>query len=136
MKLDKTPGQPTKYKPEFCEMLIDHMKDGLSFECFAAICDVCKKTLFNWLKEYPEFLHSKKRADAHCQLWWEKEGKKGLWNKPNQPTLNTGNWVFQMKNRFHWKDKTELSSDHRNPFNIEFRGYDPSRRIRDQIDKK
>ena len=31
-------GRPTKYKPEYCEMLIEHMSEGLSFESFRR-CD-------------------------------------------------------------------------------------------------
>ena len=106
-------GRPTKYKAEYCQMLVDHMETGLSFESFAGTIDVCRETLYIWEKEYPDFFNAKKRGFAKCQLWWEKKGAEGLWGS-KEGTFNTGVWVFSMKNRFKWTDKVEVSGGDEN----------------------
>lgn len=65
-------GAPTLYKPEYCDQLIDHMKSGYSFESFAAIIDVVRATLYNWTKDFPEFLDAKNRGVDHSLLFFEK----------------------------------------------------------------
>lgn len=73
------------------------MAQGLSFESFAGDRNVCVKTLYTWTKEHKSFLHAKRVGEAKCLAWFEKVGKAGLAGKQ----LNTINWLFQMKCRFH-----------------------------------
>ena len=35
-------GHPTKYQPEYCETLIEHLGAGYSFESFAVVNYNCK----------------------------------------------------------------------------------------------
>ena len=65
------PGQPTKYKPEYCEELIKHMKSGYSYESFAAKVFVGISTLYNWEKAHPEFLEAKEIAFGQSLYHWE-----------------------------------------------------------------
>jgi transposase len=102
-------GRPTDYKPEYCKMLIEHMEQGYSYETFAAIIDVSKQTLYDWEKVHQEFLDSKGRAFARCQLFWEKLSIENPMIS-RQHGLNTGTWVFNMKNRFKWTDRTEIEA--------------------------
>lgn len=53
-------GRPSKYQPEYCEMLIKHMSQGKSFWSFAAEVDVCFDTLSEWTKTHQEFSEAKK----------------------------------------------------------------------------
>ena len=133
-------GRPTDYKPEYCEMLIKHMAEGLSFECFAALVDTSRETLYNWTEKHPEFLYAKKRGLEKCQLFWEKLGKvlvsddvvrlqNDFGVKPflkkhttktfkdgtteevdeyHVPKCDTGAWIFNMKNRFGWRDIQDI----------------------------
>lgn len=115
---EKNPiGRPSKYKPEYCQMLIDHMSQGLSFESFAAVINISRDTLFEWSKEHDDFSYSKKIAFDNCQLFWEKLGIDNILNvsesesfgegqsKSSSKSLNASAWIFNMKNRFKWKDK-------------------------------
>lgn len=102
-------GRPTDYRPEYCGRLIDHMSKGLSYETFGALIDVSKQTIYDWEARFPEFLDAKKTAFTKCQLFWENIGVEGIWNYPNEKTLNTGNYVFQMKNRFKWTDRVDVT---------------------------
>lgn len=114
----KPVGRPTKYKPEFCQQLIDHMAGGLSFESFAAVIEVDRDTLYEWNNSQPDFSDATKRAKDKCQLYWEKLGRDHVLNesieeenyeegtkKKSSKSLNPAIWVFNMKNRFKWRDK-------------------------------
>jgi transposase len=103
-------GRPTLYRPEYCNRLIDHMSQGLSFITFAATIDVNTDTLYEWERNFHAFSEAKKAAFNKCQLFWENIGIEGIWNEPNGKTLNTGNYVFQMKNRFKWNDRVEVNA--------------------------
>lgn len=65
-------GRPEDYKPEYCEMLIEHMESGLSFESFAGAVDVTRKTVYNWCESHPEFLHAKEKGRAKGMIHDEK----------------------------------------------------------------
>lgn len=100
-------GKPSLYKPEYCQMLIEHMKQGYSYETFAVDIGVHRDTLYEWEKVHPEYSDTKKRAVLASQKQWEEWGIKGLWNTSGQGThenLNTTLWIFNMKSRFKWRD--------------------------------
>jgi len=112
-------GRPSLYKEEYCELLIEHMTKGLSFESFAAITNTCVDTIYEWAKVHPQFSEAKRMAKPKCQLFWEQIGIDGLYNtkvvqkmgKSSTTTtkaLNASVWIFNMKNRFDWTDKHEL----------------------------
>lgn len=101
-------GRPTDYQPEFCQQLIEHMTKGYSFESFAGIVSVARRTLYLWADAHEEFMHAKDIGQGKCQVTWESIGIEGIWNEEGQRTLNIGIWVFNMKNRFGWTDKREI----------------------------
>lgn len=114
-------GRPTKYEERFCDLLIEHMDKGLSFEAFAGYLGVSKDTLFEWVKVHPEFSDSKKIGTEKARLWWESKATDYLLNcekttrdsdgnvETVKTSLNSTVWIFNMKNRFRdeWKDKSE-----------------------------
>ena len=98
-------GRPTKYKEEFCEMLVSHMASGLSFESFAAAIGVSEETLFEWSRCHEEFLVSKKEGFSKNRLFYEKYGIGGMAGRVKN--FNSTVWIFNMKNRFsqQWREK-------------------------------
>lgn len=111
-------GQPTKYRPEYCDMLLTHMEDGLSFEAFAATLRVSKQTLYRWIDAHAEFSDAKKIGDMLSLKYWEKVGKDGLYNETIKgddgltvtKSINATIWIFNMKNRFGWRDRQEIDA--------------------------
>ena len=103
-------GRPTTYKPEYCDLLLDHMKSGLSFESFGAIADCCEDTLFEWLKKHKEFSESYKKGISYSRKFWEDLGLVGTTEGKN---FNATTWIFNMKNRFGWKDRNDFTSGDR-----------------------
>ena len=89
-------------------MLIEHMRKGYSFESFGAVIDIADGNLYEWLKVHPEFQEAKKLAFTHSRLFWEKVGIEGLRKDPDGSSLNTTLWIFNMKNRFGWRDQIDI----------------------------
>lgn len=118
----KKSGRPSKFKKEYCEMLIEHMRNGGSYQTFAAkIPDnaVNIDTLYYWEQKHPEFSDAKKRGFALCRLFFETVGNAIMAGKLKNG--NNINWYMQMKNRFGWSDTANGSSDQRNiPIRFEF----------------
>ena len=102
----KPVGRPTKYKPEYCQMLIDHMAKGKSYETFGYSVGVDRATVYNWEK-HPEFLDAKKKAFDASYAFWEEAGLAGMFMGGKDNPFNSTVWIFNMKNRFNWKDKPE-----------------------------
>lgn len=59
------------------------------------------------LADSGEFRESVKEAEALCQAWWERTGRE-LAAKGGG---NSAIWIFNMKNRFGWRDKDDGASD-------------------------
>lgn len=93
--------RPSKYKREYQEIMIEHLSKGFSFESYAAKINVCRDTLYEWVKVHPEFSDAKKRGEAKSLLFWE---QKFIENIQFPKTFNTTGWIFLMKNRFRWRD--------------------------------
>lgn len=111
-------GAPSKYKPEYCQLLIEHMAEGLSFESFAALADVDRSTLYEWEEVHKEFSDAKKRGEAKSLLKWEGLGIKHILNESesspgiggSSKSLNAAVYRLNMINRFRWKDRAEVET--------------------------
>jgi hypothetical protein len=100
-------GRPTSYKPEYCQMLIDHMGQGFSFMTFAAIIEVNPDSLYEWAKVHEDFSEAKKIGYAKLQLLYEKIGRDGMLGKIKN--FNAATWIFSCKNKFNWVDAQETT---------------------------
>lgn len=97
-------GRPSKYRPEFCQMLLDHMgSQGLSYQTFAAKIGVHKDSLFEWEKCFPEWVEAKELAMNLNLMFWERIGIDGALGKIMG--FNATAWIVNMKNRHKWRDK-------------------------------
>jgi hypothetical protein len=103
-------GRPSKYKSEYCDLLIEHMKKGFGINTFGALVDTCRDTVYEWVNVHPEFSDAYKRGREHYELFWERIGTMGTVGQIKG--FNPGSWVFIMKNRFKWTDRTETTQTH------------------------
>ena len=106
-KVKRPIGRPTKYKPEYCDMLVKHMAEGASMTSFAAEIDVSRETISEWSRVHPEFSAAVKKGKAKCAAWWEKLGRVGAQGGEVNPTLV----IFGLKNMAadDWREKQELA---------------------------
>ena len=100
-------GRPTKYKPEYCQAVIDHMSKGFSFEAFAGSILVAVDSLYEWTAVHPNFSEAKKIGNG-ARLQYNED----LLNKLVTGQINgsTAAQIFRMKNMgsgLRWTDKLE-----------------------------
>ena len=137
-------GRPSKYISKYCELLLDHCRQGLSYESFAGRVGVAVKTLYLWEDAHPEFLQAKKEGLAYVRLWHEEllnlTAKQGgalvLDRKVIHPNgtieeffkiapANVVALIWAMKNRLNdsegasWKDRHEFSTPDDKPMQVE-----------------
>lgn len=95
-----------KYKPEFAEQLPQMFKNGEAVEEVIVKLGIRRSTFYEWAKKYPEFADAYEHGKELSQAWWLKVGRAGAIGQGEiqlQPTV----WIFNMKNRLGWKDKSE-----------------------------
>jgi transposase len=100
-------GRPTKYKPEFCDAIIEMAKTGASKAEMCLDLDIAWSTFQLWQETHEEFSASVKEAERLSQGWWEKNGRIATFG--GTQGFNATSFAFNMKNRFKddWKDKIE-----------------------------
>jgi hypothetical protein len=119
----KDKGRPSKYDPEFCEVMISAMEtEGLSLGAVAGLIGVSRDTLYEWATVHPEFSYAKKMGEAKAQLFWERKNVSLANNGSAGPGASTA-IVFALKNRAKadWRDVIEQkhTGDANHPIAIE-----------------
>lgn len=64
-------GTDTLYRPEYCELLMEHMSKGFSFTSFGGEIGRGRTTLFEWLDEHPEFRRAKDVGHEKAKKFFE-----------------------------------------------------------------
>jgi hypothetical protein len=70
----------TKYKPEFCDLLVEHLKKGYSFYSFGGDVGASKQTLFTWVEKHPEFSEAKKIGEQLALKYFDKRSRASILN--------------------------------------------------------
>lgn len=105
---EKNPrGRPTKYNPDFCEIVIEKMKEGAAIQELPFYLDVCLDTIYEWKKVHEDFSEAIKKGESYSQAFWMIDGRTSIREKDFNSTL----WYMNMKNRFGWADKTETKNE-------------------------
>jgi len=65
-------GQPTLYRPEYCELLIKTMSGGDTLACFCADIGIHRESAYEWMKKHPEFSNAYKKGQENALKFWEK----------------------------------------------------------------
>lgn len=101
-------GAHLVYKPEFCQIAIDVMKQGYPIVNVAAKLDVSRKTIYEWINEYPEFAAAievgKVKGEAHINEC----GRQGLTHKNFQ--YNVWAKILQRNYQDSWDRKVKVES--------------------------
>jgi transposase len=95
-------GRPSKYKPEFCERVLEMAAEGCSWAEYAAEFGIDRTTLYDWAASHEEFSTALTRAKALEQAWWEREARLGVRSKE----FNANLWGKSVAARFR-DDYTE-----------------------------
>lgn len=111
-------GRPTKYKPQFCDLIIEIGEQGGWLCEMAEACDVVRSTMDEWASSHPEFSEALTRAKQKAQAWFEKSGRTGLY----ADRFNASLWSKQMAARhpteYSEKQRLEHSGPDGAPLNL------------------
>jgi hypothetical protein len=122
-------GRPTKYKPEYCNDVVEWGKLGKSKAWICAELEIVDQTHRNWCDVYPDFLEAMKLAELKSQQWWEDCGQNATDGRP----FNSPVWVKNVSSRFKdYREKTENTLQNADGSNI----MDPIAAMMLQIDGK
>lgn len=91
-----TPGTIPIIEKFTDEMSLSNFWKHSSIHHIACLLGVCRKTVYNWEKEYPDLLHTIKK-------WEEKRNALFL-----ELTNKNGAWIFLAKNWLEMTDKQEI----------------------------
>ncbi len=89
-------GRPTKYKPEYCQIVEELGRQGKSPAQIASVLNVDKASLIRWTGDHEDFRLSLARAKTYEQAYWERLGEKALNRKHFQSQV----WRMSMAARF------------------------------------
>ena len=90
-------------KKDHPEDLVEHMSKGYSISSWCAKHKISRKTFDSWLLRYREFKRAHDLAKTGAQSWWEDLGRDMALGG------NAATYIFNMKNRFGWADKQDIS---------------------------
>ena len=88
-----TPGQPTLYKPEYCELAHNYCLLGATNEALGGFFGVTRRTIDNWIATHPAFAHAieQGRAVADAEIARSLFSRaKGFSHKVTRTTLYQG----------------------------------------------
>jgi hypothetical protein len=60
----RPPGRPTKYRPEYADLVMSYMGQGYSLTAFAGHIQVSRECVYEWERAIPEFSDAVKAARA------------------------------------------------------------------------
>ena len=127
-------GRPSKYRPEYCDEIIDLGKNGKSIAQMAAHFDVDKASVFRWAEEHEDFRTAFARAKTHSQKWWEDQAQKNLSDR----NFNAQLWLKSVASRFRddytERTQTELSGPNGAPVRVESKTVDSKALSQEQRD--
>lgn len=89
-------GRPTKYNSDYCDMLIDHMSKGFSFESFGGVINVNRDTLYHWEKLFKDFSDAKGIA-RNKQLFFDEAVLMNLVTGEYGKSASANAQIYKMK---------------------------------------
>jgi hypothetical protein len=101
-------GRPlTKLPDDYKDIMFDLAKVGASIVELSIALNISRDTFYEISKRDKDFSDTIKRCKELSEAWWEKSGRTNLMNKE----FNYTGWYMNMKNRFGWKDRQDITSD-------------------------
>jgi transposase len=61
-------GRPSKYSEELAERILEAVRAGAIRAAAAEYAQVGERTLYDWMRRFPQFAQAIKKADADCEI--------------------------------------------------------------------
>ena len=116
----KKNGRPTKYKPHYCDEIIELGKQGKSRVQCATYFEVHTDTLYEWANVHSEFSEAFKKAKDFAESYWENKIHDMM--ESGELSQVSPTYMFYMKCRFGWRDKdpTQINLDAKTDGDVSF----------------
>lgn len=110
----------SRYMPEYCDLLLQWMGEGRSFDTFGvAIYRAThgqilprREYLYVWLEKHPEFAETKEAAEVLRRQWWEEHGISNMYYDKNASIqFNDRLWYNNMRNYFKWGENVNVNQN-------------------------
>lgn len=95
---------------EWAAKLIELYTQGYSDAEVAAEMKITIREYYKQIAENSTFAKLVEFGRTLSLAWWEGQARKNISNK----SFNTPLWVFNMKNKFGWADRTEVKTENEN----------------------
>jgi hypothetical protein len=106
--------------------VIRHMRGGAGVKELAHYLGVTRQTIYDWSTPASKQYH-RPFADAQdlgrelSESWWLRYGRLAMMRRV--PAASASWWIFNMKNRFGWKDRVEIAGTEDAPLHITQKTY-------------
>lgn len=115
MQTKRAVGRPRKTLNDlpnnWKQLMLDSANDGGGRAEWQAILGISNNTWDGWMRNLEEFKVAVEEAKTLCQVWWEKQGRRLVTGANGNGTI----WAINMKNRFGWGNKTNMSNGIEDP---------------------
>lgn len=102
-------GPESHFREEYCDLLVDHMARGHSFESFGSVVNKSRKTLYKWVDKFETFSEAKEIGTLKSLEFFEKLGMAAMAGRIKG--FQAAVYIFTMKNRHGWRDQLDLTAD-------------------------
>jgi len=97
-------GRPTKYRPAYCNEVIETMATGLSLTAFAGEIGVARSTINEWIDNHPEFSEATRVGKAKRTLALER----GMLSAENGPAVTARMFALKNADPEEWREKQHI----------------------------
>jgi hypothetical protein len=103
----------SKYRPEYCAMIIAHMAQGFSAKDFTTTHGISYACILDWAKRHPEFKEAYAMAQEACVVFFERRLRLVAMSGGEQGQVQALIKTLQARDPA-WRDKTEIVSTNLN----------------------
>lgn len=106
-------GRNPSFQPAYCQMLKEHMAEGLSLKSFGAKVDASYSTLKLWRTMYPDFEEAYQVGDANRCLYQENQSNRIIKTGGSPASQKQLEFVMRATNpeEYNPSDKLEHSGE-------------------------
>jgi hypothetical protein len=110
------PRTTLAYLPEgWQQMARDAAQEGAGTLKISALLGITRDRWQTLHKDYEEFRQVMDECKMLSQIWWEEHGQRMATGECDKGSAAV--WIFNMKNRYGWRDKQEITGADGGPLN-------------------
>lgn len=98
-----------KYKPAYCQVVLDTMAQGKSKKRVATELGVAEKTMYNWRDNFPDFAEALTVGEQLCSNAWEQMCLDETMGVDGAKV--SGGAIMAMRNMLKWDTRDKDKSD-------------------------